>query len=103
MNQVFRALADETRRQIVALAWEEDRSAGELAAHFAMSRPGVSQHLKVLLEAGVVTVRHAGTRRYYRTSQDALRQARDLIEDFWRDSLHRLKAVAEAAEREGSK
>jgi DNA-binding transcriptional ArsR family regulator len=76
MSAVFHALADESRRRIVALAWNEDRTAGDIAAHFAMARPSVPQHLKVLREAGVVTVRVIGTRRLYRVNGDTVRRRR---------------------------
>jgi DNA-binding transcriptional ArsR family regulator len=100
MDGVLRALADDTRRRIVALVWDADRTAGEVAAQFAMTRPGVSQHLKVLLEAGVVRVRAEGTRRYYRANPDRVREARALLEEFWDDRLRRLKLLAEAEARE---
>ncbi|HZT51340.1 MAG TPA: metalloregulator ArsR/SmtB family transcription factor [Stellaceae bacterium] len=100
MDSVLKALADETRRRIVALVWDEDRTAGEIAAQFAMTRPGVSQHLKVLLEAGVVCVRAAGTRRFYRANPDRVREARLVLEAFWDDRLRHLKRLAEAAQWE---
>lgn len=59
------ALADPTRRRIVELLAEEERSAGEIASHFPTSRPGVSRHLRVLREAGLVHVREEGQRRVY--------------------------------------
>ena len=59
------ALADPTRRRIVELLAEEERSAGEIAAQFATSRPGVSRHLRVLRDAGLVRVREDGPRRLY--------------------------------------
>jgi DNA-binding transcriptional ArsR family regulator len=59
------ALADPTRRRIVELLAEEERSAGEIASHFPTSRPGVSRHLRVLREAGLVQVREEGQRRVY--------------------------------------
>lgn len=59
------ALADPTRRRIVELLAEEERSAGEIASHFPTSRPGVSRHLRVLREAGLVQVREDGQRRVY--------------------------------------
>jgi len=102
MDQVFRALGDETRRRILALVWDEERSAGDVAQCFRMSRPGVSQHLKVLLEAGVVTVRPRGTHRFYRANQDALRRVQAALAAYWDDRLRRLKLAAEAAVRERS-
>jgi DNA-binding transcriptional ArsR family regulator len=59
------ALADPTRRRIVELLAEAERSAGEIASHFATSRPGVSRHLRVLRDAGLVRVREEGQRRVY--------------------------------------
>jgi DNA-binding transcriptional ArsR family regulator len=59
------ALADPTRRRIVELLADEERSAGEIASHFPTSRPGVSRHLRVLREAGLVQVREDGQRRVY--------------------------------------
>jgi DNA-binding transcriptional ArsR family regulator len=59
------ALADPTRRRIVELLADEERSAGEIASHFPTSRPGVSRHLRVLREAGLVHVREDGQRRLY--------------------------------------
>lgn len=59
------ALADPTRRRIVELLAEEERSAGEIASHFPTRRPGVSRHLRVLREAGLVQVREDGRRRVY--------------------------------------
>ena len=100
MDQVFRALGDETRRRIVALVWDAERTAGEVADAFSMSRPGVSQHLKVLLRAGVVTVDARGTRRYYRANRDRLREAQTALAEFWDDRLRRLKLAAEATESE---
>jgi len=96
MDTVLRALADPTRRRILALVWHEDRTAGEVAAEFAISRPGVSQHLKVLREAGVVTVRAQGTRRYYRANPEAVSEVRALLEEFWTVRLRRLKGAVEA-------
>lgn len=100
MDAVFRALGDETRRRILALVWDEERSAGEVAECFSMSRPGVSQHLKVLLDAGAVTVEARGTHRFYRANPHALRQVQAALAEFWDDRLRRLKLAAEAAERE---
>jgi DNA-binding transcriptional ArsR family regulator len=103
MDTILRALADDTRRRIVALVWSEDRTAGEVAAQFAMTRPGVSQHLKVLLDAGIVSVRAEGTRRYYRANPDRVREARVVLEQFWDDRLRRLKFLAEAEARKGGR
>ena len=66
MNKLFAVLADPSRREIVALLAERERSAGELVAVFTLSQPAVSRHLRVLREAGLVQVRGEGQRRIYR-------------------------------------
>jgi DNA-binding transcriptional ArsR family regulator len=63
-------LADQTRREIMRLVWAQERPAGEIAAQFASSRQAVSQHLNVLLDCGLVSVRVNGTRRLYRTKRE---------------------------------
>ena len=75
---------------------------GELAAELPVSRPAVSQHLRVLKEAGLVTERRNGTRRLYRVDTDGLAEVRDYLESFWTDVLAAFEAAAEAeAEKEG--
>jgi DNA-binding transcriptional ArsR family regulator len=63
--RAFEVLAEPTRRRIVELLAESDRSAGEIASHFATSRPGISRHLRVLREHGLVRAREEGQRRLY--------------------------------------
>lgn len=62
MDAVLRALADGTRRHILALVWRQERTAGQIAAEFLVSRPAISQHLRVLLTSELITIRRAGTR-----------------------------------------
>lgn len=99
MDQALRAVADPTRRAILRLVREGDLPAGEIASHFpSMSRPAVSQHLRVLADAGLVEVRPAGNRRLYRWRPEGLRDAVAFLEDMWSDRLARLKAAAEREE-----
>jgi DNA-binding transcriptional ArsR family regulator len=97
VDAALRALADETRRQILALVWDRERPAGEIAAHFSLTRPAISQHLTVLLESRLVSVRQAGTRRFYHANRDAVAQVRADLGAFWDDRIDRLKRAAEAA------
>ena len=69
---VFRAIADETRRDLLELLGAGEREFAELAARFPMSKPAVAQHLKVLLDAGLVTVRHTGRAACYRLNSARL-------------------------------
>ena len=95
---VLRAIAEPRRRDILRLIQNSELPAGEIASHFQVTRPAISQHLRVLEDAGLVSVRTEGTRRFYRTRPEALGQLRDYLERFWRDSLQQLAEAAEAEE-----
>jgi len=95
------ALGDGTRRLILERLRGGPRAVGELAAELPVTRPAVSQHLRVLKEAGLVTERRNGTRRLYRVDTDGLAEVRDYLESFWTDVLAAFEAAAEAeAEKE---
>lgn len=89
------ALGDPTRRAIVERLAERPRAVGELAGELPVSRPAVSQHLKVLKDAGLVTDRHAGTRRIYQLSPDGLGAMRADLDRFWNQALVAYKAAVE--------
>jgi DNA-binding transcriptional ArsR family regulator len=98
----FETLADPTRRRIVELVAEHERSAGEIAAAFSISRPGVSKHLRVLREEGIVSVREAGTRRLYSLEPRALDEIDDWVErcrSFWTNRLDALETELRRARR----
>ena len=95
------ALGDGTRRLILERLRGGPRAVGELAADLPVSRPAVSQHLRVLKEAGLVTERRNGTRRLYRVDTDGLAEVRDYLESFWTDVLAAFEAAAQSeAEKE---
>jgi DNA-binding transcriptional ArsR family regulator len=87
----FEALADPTRRRIIELVSERERSAGELAEAFDISRPGVSKHLRVLREHGVIRARGEGTRRLYSLEADGLSEIDDWLHRFWTNRLDALE------------
>src|SRR6516164_2868236 len=96
MDGTLRALADPTRREILRLVHKDELPAGEIARHFpGMSRPAVSQHLRVLADAGLVTVRPAGNQRLYRWRREGLSDVTAFVEQMWSDRLASLKAAAE--------
>ena len=95
MEQALRALSDPGRRRILTLVRDEEHSAGEIAAEFTTSWPAVSQHLRVLKEAGLVTERREGTRRLYRARPEGLDDVRAFLDEFWDDKLERLKREVE--------
>ena len=98
--EIFDALGDRTRRQIFEALAGGPRAVGELAAELPVSRPAVSQHLKVLREAGLVSDRAAGTRRIYQVEPEGLRALRDYLDGFWNRSLASFKAAVEGGEEE---
>ena len=103
MDSTLRALADGNRRHILSLVWHEERTASEIASEFSMSRPAVSQHLKVLLDSDLVSLRRSGTRRFYRVNRSAIAKLQAELASFWDDGLSRLKLAAECAERKPRK
>ena len=99
MDEALRAVADPTRRAILRLVRDSELPAGEIAEHFpSMSRPAVSQHLKVLADSGLVEVRPDGNRRLYRWRREGLRDATTFFDEMWSAGLARLKAAAEREE-----
>jgi len=98
MDVMLRALADGTRRQILGMLWRTERTAGQIAAEFAMTRPAVSQHLATLRESELITMRRDGTRRLYRTNLRTLARLRRELGQFWDKHLGALKDIAEASE-----
>jgi DNA-binding transcriptional ArsR family regulator len=95
METALRALSDPGRRRILTLVRDEEHSAGEIAAEFTVSWPAVSQHLRVLKEAGLLTERREGTRRLYRARPEGLDDVRAFLDEFWDDKLERLKREVE--------
>lgn len=83
VEPVFAALADPTRRRVLALLKGGERSVAELTGQLPVSQSAVSQHLKVLREAGLVSSRAEGTRRLYRVDRDGLSAVRAFVDQFW--------------------
>jgi DNA-binding transcriptional ArsR family regulator len=90
------ALGDPTRRQVFELLRGGPRSVGELAAELPVSRPAVSQHLRVLESAGLVTHRKNGTRHLYELDGSGVAELRSWVDGFWDEALARFKEAAEA-------
>lgn len=92
------ALGDPTRRAIFERVAERPCAVGEIAGGLPVSRPAVSQHLKVLKEAGLVLDEAVGTRRIYRVNPDGLAQLRAELDRYWRSALANFKAIVEDPE-----
>jgi DNA-binding transcriptional ArsR family regulator len=98
MEAALKALAAPRRRQILSLVRDGELSAGEIASHFDVTRPAVSQHLNVLKEAGLVNERRNGTKRLYRARPEGLAPVKEYLEEFWDERLETLKREAEREE-----
>ena len=96
----FRAIADERRRRILQLLRSRELTVGEIVERFDVTQPAISQHLKVLRAAGLVTDRREGTRRLYRARSEGLVDLQSFLADFFDARLGQLKELAEAEEIE---
>jgi DNA-binding transcriptional ArsR family regulator len=92
---VFQVLAESRRREVLALLADQERTAGDIAARFDVTRQAVSQHLRILLAAGLICERREGTRRWYRARPEGLEEVCAYVEAMWPDALGRLKVAAE--------
>jgi DNA-binding transcriptional ArsR family regulator len=97
LARAFAALADPTRREIFERVAGRPRAVGELALELPVSRPAVSQHLRVLADAGLVSSRAEGTRRIYELDPQGLAGLRSYLDGFWTRSLVAFKRAAEHA------
>ena len=97
METALHAIAEPHRRAILRLVREHELPAGEIATHFDVTRPAVSQHLQVLKHAGLITERRDGTRRLYRARPEGMEGVREFLSEFWQD---RMRLLADAAEQE---
>jgi DNA-binding transcriptional ArsR family regulator len=101
--RVLDALGDPTRRAVLELLRGGAKPVGEIAAHVPVSRPAVSQHLRVLKEAGLVSDRPDGTRRLYRLDATGLEALRTYLERYWDTALGSFKDAADQAARRGGR
>lgn len=99
LDEAFRALAEPRRRDILLLVQERELTAGEIASRFAVTRPAISQHLKVLTKAGLITLRRHGTRRLYRARPAGIQELSRYLEQFWDEKLFLLARAAEKEEQ----
>ena len=98
MDALLQAIAEPRRRRILTLVHGRELTAGEIASNFEVTRPAISQHLKVLREAGLVSERRQGTRRYYTARPEGLRELRAFLAEFWDERLDLQRETAEAEE-----
>lgn len=96
MDDAFHALAEPRRRAILALLVGGERTAGDIAARFDVTRPAISQHLTVLRGAGLVSDRREGRHRWYRIDRAGIAAVRAELDRFWEDELDHLQRDAES-------
>jgi DNA-binding transcriptional ArsR family regulator len=99
IDKAIQAITEPRRRDILHLVRDGELTSSAIASHFDVSAPAISQHLKVLEEAGLVVVRRDGTKRFYSIRREGFAELLQYIESFWDDSLMRLKEAAEEEER----
>lgn len=100
-EQALAALADPTRRRLFERVGSRDYTVGKLATVLSISQPAVSQHLRVLREASLVTERRDGARRYYRPNPEGLAELRKYVESLWDDALAAYAAENPARPKKG--
>ncbi len=97
----LRAVANPRRRAILRLVWDRELSSGDIASHFDVSWPAISQNLRVLEEAGLVRTRREGVTRLYRVDRARLGPLKSVLMQMWQSDLDRLAKLAEDEERKG--
>jgi DNA-binding transcriptional ArsR family regulator len=95
----LRAVASPRRRQILRLVWDDELSSGDIASHFDVSWPAISQNLRILEDAGLVRARRSGVTRFYRAERKKLGALRSVLMQMWEADLARLAELAEEDER----
>lgn len=96
----LKALAEPHRIEILRLVHHRELPAGAIAEHFDATRPAISQHLRVLSNAGLITERREGTKRFYRLDPQGFAEVREFLSQFWDERLMTLKHAAEQSHRE---
>ena len=102
VDDTLRALANPTRRAMLELVWDAERSSSEIADAVGATRPATSQHLKVLRDAGLVHVRADGNQRLYRVDAERMAEVRAALERFWGTRLGRLSAAVATERKRGA-
>ena len=103
MGSPWKALADDSRRQVLMLLKSKERTPSEIATHFDFTLPALSTHLKVLRDAGLVSERREGQNRYYSVNREQMSEMMRFFDQFWDDRLKSLKEYVENKERKKRK
>src|SRR5438552_1115724 len=101
-DAALRAVGNHRRREILRLVWDRELTSGEIASHFDVSWPAVSQNLRVLADARLLTCRHAGTTRYYQADRRRAGPLKAVLRAMWESDIDRLAELAEHDARRSS-
>jgi ArsR family transcriptional regulator len=103
MGSPWKAVADDSRRQVLLLLKDRERTPSEIATYFDFTLPALSTHLKVLRDAGLVNERREGQNKYYSVNRDSMSEMMRFFDQFWDDRLKSLKEYVENKERKKGK
>lgn len=103
MGSPWKAVADDSRRQVLLLLKDRERTPSEIATYFDFTLPALSTHLKVLRDAGLVNERREGQNKYYSVNRDSMSEMMRFFDQFWDDRLKSLKEYVENKERKKRK
>jgi ArsR family transcriptional regulator, arsenate/arsenite/antimonite-responsive transcriptional repressor len=99
MGSAWKAVADDSRRQVLLLLKDGEKTPSEIATHFDFSLPALSTHLRILKDADLVKERRAGQRKFYSVNREGMSELFDFLDDFWTERLSDLKHYAEAKDK----
>jgi ArsR family transcriptional regulator, arsenate/arsenite/antimonite-responsive transcriptional repressor len=103
MGSAWKAVADDSRRQVLLLLKDGEKTPSEIATHFEFTLPALSTHLKVLRDASLVKERKDGQRKLYSVNRDGMTEMINFLDEFWDDRLRSLKQYAEAKSKKQKK
>jgi ArsR family transcriptional regulator, arsenate/arsenite/antimonite-responsive transcriptional repressor len=103
MGSTWKAVADDSRRQVLVLLKDGEKTPGEIATHFEFTLPALSTHLKVLRDAGLVKERKEGQRKLYSVNRDGMSEMVEFLDLFWDERLHALKQYVESKSKKQKK
>jgi ArsR family transcriptional regulator, arsenate/arsenite/antimonite-responsive transcriptional repressor len=99
MGSTWKALADDSRRQVLVILKDGEKTPTEMASHFNFTLPALSTHLRVLRDAGLVNERKEGQRKYYSVNREGMSEMVDFFDAFWDDRLRSLKRYVESKKK----
>jgi DNA-binding transcriptional ArsR family regulator len=100
MGSAWKAVADDSRRQVLVILKDGEKTPSEMATHFDFTLPALSTHLRILRDAGLVSERREGQRKFYSVNKEGMSEMVEFLDMFWTDRLHRLKQFVETKKKQ---